>query len=879
MFKQDQTVASTTFAGDANPNSARNFGWTFLLFIVVISPIAMVTALVFYALFALGRIAPKVLAAFVGIYALLLALSTMFFNPLQSYVNSWTLVLGILGKSDTNIGWTIIQSILLQAPLSILLGGILGSGYALWRDYRRPKWMKEATDFRMTPAQQFKLRKNIKDIQRDKNTPGSGRTLGINPDTGERVVQTALEAAAHTLDFGGSGTGKTTGIMGQAHDIIRNGEGIVILDMKGSKDVPEMAYELAQKYDRKFLHWSTQNPQAKYEGPSPDGPAYYDPLGRGDYTRRAQLIMSGREWSEDFYRVMVQEYLGMAFQVAIAVPPQDDRIDSLSDIVTLLDPQELRKRSLKLAGRPEYTDLLMEIAKVADSSEKDLRNSLSSVRKELGILRKSVFGQWLTKDPNHQKDISLTEIANSGAVVVISVSSGSYGDLASTIGNYFINDMMSTADELMSRPSRNPLNIFIDEFSAIESGQIKNLLARCRSANMPVLLSTQTLSDLSVVDREFMGQLTGIVSSFIIHRTNTMEDAEFLAGVAGKEKKMVKRQNVEMSNGPLGFAIGSGTGKGSIEEVEDFIISPSKIQELKKGELYYISKESNRVERVDVIMRDSSGKITNEVLNTGIDDFVAEPDTIGDFLTEEDRRKYAVDPSIAGPQYENRPLDKESRQEWNPYAEVQSRHSNKENLDRIFSQRKRSPESTTPLPIEQSTTVEDTPHAQKSVYENSESLRPETPRPQAPQNAEPSFTPPSPQAMPRFESQRVDPPVTQQQRDTNPGPALPRVTSAIQSRANTPLPPIGRNGSLPEIPKNLNRVPPRLPNPSRPMVNRPLPQATPAPRVPGPQYTRPTGPGQEPKSTTTPPNPTTANAKPFAAKEKPQSQSRIEDWD
>ncbi|MBC9705331.1 MAG: TraM recognition domain-containing protein, partial [Enterococcus sp.] len=445
---------------------------------------------------------------------------------------------------------------------------------------------------------------------------------------------------------GASGSGKTTTLLTGARDSIRRGEGFVFVDMKGSTDVPEILAAYAKRYGRRFYHWTSHDPRTAYNGPA-DCPAYYDPLGRGNATRRANLLLEGRDWSEDHYRIIIQDYLQKAFEIAEGVPPGEE-VDALADIMTLLDPMALKKRTLPLVGDPYYDEIITEINYMTDKKiDKGVESTLDGMRRQLGILRDSIQGRWLRKDPEGTHDISIFDAAQRGDVVVFTLDSANYSANSALIGNLIIQDLMTVSSELRADPAPDPLNIIIDEFSAIGSDNIINLIARCRDSRMPVTLSTQSLGDLKAVSNEFMEQLTGIVSSFIVHRPNRYDDAEVYAGLVGKEKKQVFRQNVEHTSGIFGsIGKGAGTGKGSVEVEEDYKISPAQIQELGPGEMYYICKSPFRIEKVHVIAED--GKVVTKedapapVVNT------YKPSQTTTFIPEEERSKYRVDPSING---------------------------------------------------------------------------------------------------------------------------------------------------------------------------------------------------------------------------------------
>lgn len=595
---------NTQFAGESNPNADKNFAWGASVLFFLAFPLAVITALVTYAAFSWGRISYKVILGFVGAYALVLLLTGNIVTSVQNYLHSWSGFASLVasGFDSSKVPGAIFSMLGEQFLFSFLLGGIIGSIYCWWRWIRRPTWQE--VNFRLTPYQWFMKRKNIADIKANRNGPADGRTLGVNAK-GEKIVQSERESVAHTLVVGAAGSGKTTTVLASTKDYIRRGEGVVIVDMKGSEDIPRIVAGYAKEYGRTFRHWTSQDPRFEYEGPAENGAAFYDPLGRGDATRRTSMIMSMRKWNEEYFMFTIQDYLQRAIDIAIAAPPKEG-VDSLQDIMALLDPTELKKRSLRVVGDPYYDQIIEEINYMTDKKiDADTMKTLDSMKRQLGVLRDSIQGRWLRKDPTGKNDINIFDVAHKGEVVVFTVDSANYEHNAKILGNLIIQDLKTVSSELRNDKSRYPLNVIIEEFSAIGSDNIIGLIARSRDAGIPVTLTTQSLGDLRAVSDAFLDQLAGIVVSFIIHRANSYEDAEKYAGLSGKEMKPVFRQSVEHTTSLFGaIGKGSGTGKGSVDMEEDYKVSPNEIQALGPGQLIYICKSPNRIEHVKVIVEE-----------------------------------------------------------------------------------------------------------------------------------------------------------------------------------------------------------------------------------------------------------------------------------
>lgn len=615
-MSDEQAQPRTWWSGESSPEDKNNralAGAVAILAFAVVSPLSVLFAGLCLFLFSRVRISHRVIGGFSFLYLVFITITGLLQKGIAWYAASFDDIMKAIQQEVVVDADFISRVLLYQLTLSISVGSLIGFIICWYKWLRRPVWQE--ANFRMGPIQFLMMKKNIKDLKEGKNPPHNGASLGINA-AGKKVVQTDEEAASHTFIVGASGTGKTTTMMSQSKDHIRRGHGLVFIDLKGGADVPEVLYNYAQRYGREFYHFTILDPRDPYEGPDPSGPSYYDPLGRGDASRRKDMIIAGRKWSEDYYKIVASSYLQTAFNVAIAVPPEDGT-DSLSDIISLLNPTNLGARVRRMDSDP-YFDEIRSYAEdwTQGKLPTQYKSAIDGVAKELQNLRGSSAGKWLRTPPpgSNGKMINLKKAANDGAVVVFSLDSSNYQELASTVANFIVQDLKTVTSELRVDPSSKPIHVYLDEFSAMDSENVINLINKARDAKMPVSLSTQALGDLRRINPSFTDQLLGIINCFIIHRGNTEDDMEIYAGLTGKTKKWKARYGVEHASGGIiggGLGKGAATGSGTVEQVEDYRVSPNEIYKLKRGQAIYVAMSPDqRLEKVNIIPED--GKTATE---------------------------------------------------------------------------------------------------------------------------------------------------------------------------------------------------------------------------------------------------------------------------
>lgn len=614
------------FSGTVGPQGDRpgpdSFLGRLLLYIVgiLLFPFALIIYAVWLSLFTYARL-PWWIPGAAGLTLLAGGLVTgqvglgavQFY--IHGYANWWNDVTvahrDVFDAFFDNLGGIIVGQLWLGLLAATLWAGIV----CAWKWVRRPAWQEKF----ITPGPILKrrARKTAEEIARGVNSPVGGVTLGVSNDLrdprfaggapgakyGSRVVLSDAELSAHAFIVGGSGSGKTQSMLSGIRDVIRQGHGVVFIDCKASPVVTEQIAEWAQRNGREFLHWTIQDPSVPYDGPA-EGPAYYDPISRGDASRRKDLLIGSQRWDVEYYKEIISNYLQTMFKVRDLVPPLEG-VDTFTDVADLLNPSALIRRASYIDAEA-HTELTSALTRFS-SMDTNALSGINGMYSRLHTLTSSTAGQWLRRDPEGRRDIDLRRVADEGQVVVFSLDGDLYEATASLIAGLIIQDLKTLSSELRNDAAPSPLHVYIDEFSAVDTSNLLGLLARARESKMPCMLATQALADLARREPTFPKQVLGIVSTFIIHRANDEDDARIYAGLSGITRKMVERRSFEHSSGVLGtMGAATATGAGYAEERDEHQVHVGTFQRLRQGEAVLIVKSpvSRYVNTVKVIRED-----------------------------------------------------------------------------------------------------------------------------------------------------------------------------------------------------------------------------------------------------------------------------------
>jgi conjugal transfer pilus assembly protein TraD len=397
-----------------------------------------------------------------------------------------------------------------------------------------------------------------------------GVALGVDQD-GRSVVLSDGQLSAHALIVGASGAGKSTTLLRILTDHTRRGRPVVAIDMKGSPAFAADLADAAAAVGRPFQVWSL------------DGPGHWNPLGHGNATERKDRLIGTERFTEPHYQRAAERYIQTVLQVLEHAHPQ--RPPTLHDVVRLMDhrrmPSMLRGLPPALADRVH--EYLAELTP-------DQISAIRGLGTRLAIITESHSGRFLSppaEGPAAQ--IDLHRALSGGAVVLLSLNSGKYGKLAAQLGTLAVQDLVSATGERLARAGAAELPraiVGIDEFSALGSDHVMQLIARGREPGVIVVLATQELADLDRAAPGLRDQVMGTAAVKIAHRQDVPASAETIAQMVGTVRTWEETRQI----GGRWFAR-YDTGRGTRREVEHFAVHPNVIKELRTGEAVVITKQ------------------------------------------------------------------------------------------------------------------------------------------------------------------------------------------------------------------------------------------------------------------------------------------------
>jgi len=410
--------------------------------------------------------------------------------------------------------------------------------------------------------------------------------LGRDPH-GRQVTVSDRELSAHGLILGASGAGKTTSLLRILTEQIRRGRPVIAIDLKGSPAFVAELSAAAATAGRPFRVWS------------PDGPERWNPLAHGNATELKDKLIATEQFTEPHYRRAAERYLLNVLQVIQARPQLP--APTLHDVVALMDPHRLR---VQLRGVPPA--LGERVNDYLAGLTPDQLSAIRGLQTRLAILTESHTGEFLTPEaglgidvggglltPEASRGIDVRRALKGQEVVVFSLNSSQYGQLAAQLGGLAVQDLICAAgDRLKQQVAGAPLPlavIGIDEFSALGAENIGGLFARARESGMGIVVATQEMADLERAGRGLRDQVLGNTAFKLAHRQDVPTSAQTIAQMIGTETRVEETEHI-------GGSFFSGyTRSRTRREAEQFVVHPNEIKSLQTGDAVLISKLGGRI--------------------------------------------------------------------------------------------------------------------------------------------------------------------------------------------------------------------------------------------------------------------------------------------
>ena len=390
----------------------------------------------------------------------------------------------------------------------------------------------------------------------------------------------------HLAILGTTGSGKTETTFKFITDSVVHNKPTILVDGKGDIDNIFRAREIAVKNKKPFYVFTLDGRTLSKEGEEDIKPNTYNPFASDNEGILVDGLMALFDYSEEHYKAGARVYMDIMIKTMLVTktPVSWDNIIYYLDKFKLI---ELLKSRYEIDKTPEEKEIKEgKISLTKANTGKDTKNwkyytidiqQLNNIDpKAIGGFS-SRIGMFYntTRETITADGFTLEDTFKTNGVVIFSLNSLDYQEQATAIGKLIVNNIKANAE--INAKLKKQTTIALDEFNVFANENIIDILNKTRSKGYEVILSFQSLDDLTKISESFKNQVIENTNSKIIHRTNDPDGADYLASVLGTKKKH-KKTYVAMDE--------ETTGGQSVRVVDEYIAHPNVIKNLKVGEAF-----------------------------------------------------------------------------------------------------------------------------------------------------------------------------------------------------------------------------------------------------------------------------------------------------
>ncbi|MDQ5921378.1 MAG: conjugal transfer pilus assembly protein TraD [Pseudomonadota bacterium] len=471
-------------------------------------------------------------------------------------------------KNTLNIGVTLIS-----APLFLIIA--------------LAKLRLNSTDLR-------NIEEYLKDVGKDNAQDGS-INIGINPITKKNVLLTEKELNSHALYIGTTGGGKTTAILCNVEHCAINGIPCILMDGKGSPDLPQKIKYLADKYNRKFKLF-TVKPEALSKELQ-ECLAAYNPFAVGTHTEWKNRLMSlfaeveGR--GQQHFALQEEAKLNLLMQL---IKTCGVRVDLKLVLDYITDPEIIKT----FAQKTEDLALIKEVYALYPD-EISNKKQTGDIELILKLFINSSYGHLFNTGVS-KSVIELQQSVINDEIVLFMLDSSAFKEDTKKLAKMVINDINSAFSTIKERTGtiKNCFCIF-DEFASYASSNLSDTLTLHRSNGLHAIIGTQSLTAISLISYEtarVAEELISCCGTYLVLQLQHNEDIERIAKIFGTQESFEVTRQIDVSEG------GGATGMGSTKRIDEFIVHPKMIRNLSGNEgTGYIYRKTYGQKPFKIILR------------------------------------------------------------------------------------------------------------------------------------------------------------------------------------------------------------------------------------------------------------------------------------
>ena len=540
------------------------------IFLFVLTPAVPLTFL-FLLLFYLLRVKGKyIIVASLAVFIFV----AVFFSPVLKtftveFLNSFVRFGGQIVQGGTLASVFMLPFFSLCSWFIILLLSSLLAGYFL--SCMNKNQVKEKAGLKTLDKAVEEITKGQKTAKpkEQKPEPDKATYIGLNKSKRKVYIQ---DNAKHIFIAGTTGAGKTVLLSNFIKSACSKQYALLIVDGKGDTgegSLLEIAKKFCAEYKRALYVINMNEPSQSVK---------YNPFVNANATIIKDMLINMNDWSEEHYKVNTERYIQLLARLLIL----DGKIISFSVIIEHLQSDKIIELLKRLVEYEKITkDEHLKYKKTFEDGSKIIEGAAA----RFATLQESEIGSIFDVE-----GIDIYQALKEKAVILFVLNPLLYPETSSALGRLILIDAKKAVSKMFNSKSRK--FFILDEFNAYCSPVAVDLINKSRSAGVCCIPAVQSLADLEFEGNDKLKtQVLENCNNYVVLRQNAFTSAEEWARTIGTRETLEMTYKIDELE---------STKTGSAKSVREFLVHPDEIKGLKDGEAVFVSKGTNKVERIKV---------------------------------------------------------------------------------------------------------------------------------------------------------------------------------------------------------------------------------------------------------------------------------------
>lgn len=380
----------------------------------------------------------------------------------------------------------------------------------------------------------------------------------------------------HTQVIGGSGAGKTNLLKIMIEDRVRKGHGVIFFDFKADIELMDWMTGLSESSGRRddLMMISMSDPKVSHT---------YNPLQYGSETEITSQIMNSLTWSETFYRDVAESGLMIIIKAFCFRRDHGGKSFFLNDLYSFLTDAGIRMDLMGEVLNLNYPERFKtDLRRVCEELSTNKKDNYQGLINQISKIMNSTAGEIVSGTPGIDSEFNFKDAIRERKIAYLFMNSLKLKETASVMGKLMLQDLMKTVGSIYDDRNfiKQPMTLIIDEFASFATPDFGEFIEKARGAGIGVIVAYQSRQSLNSIEGDLALKLNENTATKVVFQVQDSDDAQWFCGLLGTQK--VEKQTHQAEEG---FLFGdTKTGMKSVREVEEYVVHPNELKNLKMGE-------------------------------------------------------------------------------------------------------------------------------------------------------------------------------------------------------------------------------------------------------------------------------------------------------